>query len=142
MKTIILLLISFAIVFTSCIDPIYYDGDDVDCYYCYPENQFPDSADLIIDLTINSTYPKVEIKVYAGMVDNAPVIANFEADTSTVYVYVPIDHLYSVEAIYSHNNKTIRVIESDKLEAKLVTEICDEDCWYIVGGEYELNLNE
>lgn len=135
-----ILIVSLALVFTACIDPINYDGDDVDCYYCY--EMYPDSADLIIDLTINDDYPDVEIIVYEGKVDQSPVIANFIADTATVFVYVPMDKMYSVEAVYQSHNKTTRVVDTDMLEAKLVTEICDIDCWYIVGGEYEVKLRD
>ena len=139
MKVLIFLLILCGLV-VSCIDPIYYDGDSVDCDYCYQE--LPDSADLIIDLTINDENPLVQISVFSGEANNAPLVSQFDADTSTVFVYVPVGSYYSVEAIYQSENNTVRVIDGDMLEVKLVTELCNDDCWYIVGGEYDVKLRE
>jgi hypothetical protein len=124
----------------SCVDPVYYDGDSVDCYNCYQE--MPDSADLIIDLTVDDENPQVLISVYSGKANNSPLISQFDADTSTVFVYVPVNSYYSVEAVYQSDDNTIRAIDGDMLEVKLVTELCDEDCWYIVGGEFDVKLRK
>lgn len=124
----------------SCRDAVYYTGDSVDCYDCYQE--FPDSADLIIDLMIDDDNPNVNIFVYSGKVDASPVIWEMNVDTSTVYVYVPINAYYSVKAVYNYKGDIISVIDGGMCEAKLVTEYCDEDCWYVIGGEYNVKLRK
>ncbi|MBL7112745.1 MAG: hypothetical protein ISS19_12485 [Bacteroidales bacterium] len=109
----------------------------VDCKDCfYPE---PDSADLTIYLTINNDHPEVPIVVYRGNVDND----TYYIDTAVIspyYLYSKIDQFYSVRAEYKVGDRTINVVDGDKVKAKHVSESCDGECWIITDGVLNVEL--
>ncbi len=111
---------------------------EIDCSECYQEK--PDSADIIIHLTIDSRNNKIPLTIYRGTI-NENIIEYFDtAAASPYYLYVPVGKEYSVKAKYSVNGKTIYAVDGDKLRVKHVSDVCDTDCWVIRGGELNAKL--
>ena len=109
----------------------------VDCDECYSIE--PDSADLIIYLTINNDHFEVPLVVYSGNIENDTDWID-TAVTSPYYLYSKIDQFYSVRAEYHVGDRTINVVDGDELKAKHVSESCDVECWVITGGELNVEL--
>jgi hypothetical protein len=109
----------------------------VDCDECYSIE--PDSADLIIYLTINSDHPEVPLVVFRGNIEDDTDWVD-TAITSPYYLYSEIDQFYSVKAEYKVGNRIINAVDGDKLQAKHVSESCDVECWVITGGEMNVEL--
>jgi len=136
---IFLLLVLSAVLFVfSC------DNDpfviNVDCNECYYDE--PDSAYLIVDLTINDENPSVPIVIYRGNVEGEIVEYTDTAYKSTYYLYSPVNEYYSIEAKYKKGDKTIIAIDGDKLKTKHVTDVCDTDCYVIRGGFLDVRLKD
>ncbi len=128
----------FLALVSSCRDAVYYTGDDVNCYECY--TLFPETSWLIIDFTLDGENTSIPITVYNGFPDRSPVVFSAMCDTTPVFVEVPMNNYYSVKAGYKHGDDSVYAIDNAHLEAKLVTGLCDEDCWIITGGEYNVRL--
>jgi hypothetical protein len=109
----------------------------VDCDECYSIE--PDSADLIIYLTINKDHPEVPLVIYRGNIEDDTDWVD-TAVTSPYYLYSKIDQFYSVKAEYHVGDRTINVVEGGKVQAKHVSESCDWECWVITGGELNAEL--
>jgi len=118
--------------------PLFYSCDqdsfvfDVNCDECFIEK--PDSADLIIYLTINEDNPYVPLRFYRGEVEENVVEWVDTAYSETFYLYSPVDEYYSLEAKYLRGSDTIVVVDGDKLKTNQVSDVCDTDCWIIRGG--------
>ena len=129
----LMLVILVSVAWSSCNE---YMGV-VDCDECYSVK--PDSADLIIYLTINQDHPEVPIVVYRDNIENDTDWID-TAITSPYYLYSRIDQFYSVKAEYQVGKRIINVVDGDKLQAKHVSESCDVECWVITGGELNVEL--
>ncbi len=138
-KLFILITIASTATLLSCRDQIYYTGDDVNCYECYTDTL--ETGYLIIEFTLNDENVDVPITVFSGQVDASPIVFSAPCDTSALILEVPMNAYYSVKAAYKNGNDSIYVVDGGRLEAKLVTGICDSDCWIIQGGEYNVSLN-
>lgn len=124
-------------LFYTCERKRYYG--DVDCKECY--RQKPDSADLIIHITVNDDFKNVPFTVYRGKVEDNNIEYSGVADTNMpYYVYVPADKTYSVKATYTKGDTTIYAIDGTKLKVLLVTDACDADCYVIRNADIYVNL--
>ena len=129
-------LIFFAIALIgSCNE---YLGPVVDCDECFYDK--PDSADLVIHLTINDTHPEVPITVYRGNIENREVYWVDTARETPYYLYSRVDQYYSVAAEYKVGGRTILAIDGDVMKAKHVSEGCDYECWVVTGGYLKAEL--
>ncbi|NLA23618.1 MAG: hypothetical protein GX879_01495 [Bacteroidales bacterium] len=138
MKNLLYLIFVFAFIFASCRDQIYYTGDDVDCYNCYTD--FPEEAYIKIEFTTNNENSNIPITIYNGLVDKSPIVFDTIADSSPLYVGLPVNEIYTVKAAYFHNGDSIFAIDNAKVQAFLVTDMCDEDCWIIKHRKYNVRL--
>ena len=129
-----IVLLGFALI-GSCEN---YLGPAVDCDDCYWEK--PDSADLVIYLTINEQHPEVPIVLYRGNAEDRHVDWVDTARESPLYVYSAMDQFYSVSAEYKVGGKTIKVIDGDDMKAKFVSDACDYACWIVTGGYLKSEL--
>jgi hypothetical protein len=114
----------------SCNEKLY--TGDVNCDECYTDK--PESADLVIDVTLNNQYYQVPIVVYKGDVEENVVVAVDTADYTPFYVLVPVDEKYAVKAEYKKGESVLYVIDGTKIKLRSVTDACDEPC-YIIEGE-------
>jgi hypothetical protein len=115
-----------------------YLGPSVDCSECFYEK--PDSADLVIELTINGNHPEVPITVYRGNADQKVVDWVDTARETPYYLYSRIDQLYSVEAEYRVGGRIIIAVDGDAMKAKHVSDQCDSECWIVTGGYLKVEL--
>lgn len=113
---------------------------DVDCDECYFEK--PDSADLIVDITINEENPYVPLIFYKGDVEDGNIEWIDTAYSETLYLYSPVDQFYSIKAFYKSGDQTIISVDGDKLKTTQVSDVCDYDCWVIRGGILDVRLTD
>lgn len=113
---------------------------DVNCDECYFEK--PDSADLIVDITINEENPFVPLIFYKGKAEEGNIEWIDTAYSETLYLYSPVDQYYSIKAFYKSGEQTIISIDGDKLKTTRVSDVCDYDCWVIRGGILDVRLKE
>jgi hypothetical protein len=115
-----------------------YLGLNVDCDNCWGFK--PDSADLLIYLTINQDHPEVPIVIYRGNFEDGEVDFVDTAQNSTYTLYSAVDQYYSVTAEYKVDGKTIIAVDGDVMKAKDATSSCEFECWIITDGEFSLQL--
>jgi len=140
MKIVKLILISFFLLLPLiCCDE--YFGATVDCDECWSPR--PDSADLIIDLTIESPHYNIPIEIYQGHIEDS-LIAIDTADHTPYYFYVKTEEYYSVKAEYQVGDRTIIAVDGDDIKTKRVSDDCGKVCWVVVGGilNAELKFDE
>ncbi len=111
---------------------------DVNCDECYQEK--PDSADLVINLTINDSYDAIPLIVYKDKVENNNIEWIDTAYGSPFYLLVPVDEYFSVAAEYINDSGKIIAIDGTKIRIKHVSSECDEDCWIIEGDDLNVKL--
>jgi hypothetical protein len=115
-----------------------FTGFNVDCDECYYTK--PDSANLLVYITINEENPSVPLVFYRGKIEDNIIEW---IDTSTVdllKLYSPVDKYYSVKALYKEGAKVIYAIDGDKLNTRQVSGVCDRDCWVVGGGILDVRL--
>lgn len=115
-----------------------YMGLTVDCDDCWGFK--PDSADLLIYLTVNQDHPEVPIVIYRGNFEDGEVDFLDTARSSTYTLYSAIDQYYSVTAEYKVDGKTIIAVDGDVMKAKDASSSCEFECWIITDGEFSLEL--
>lgn len=112
----------------------------VDCNDCYSFE--PDSADLIVELTINAENPEVPLVFYRGKIEDNVIEWVDTSRVEVLYLYSPVEEYYSVKAFYKTGEETIIAVDGDKLKTREVTESCDYTCWVIRGGRLDVRLKE
>jgi hypothetical protein len=139
MKKNILLttLISLLIIFSCEQNPFVFDVNCDECYF----NE-PDSADLIVDITINEENPFVPLIFYRGEADDNNIEWIDTAYTETLYLYSPVNEYYSIKAFYKSGDQTLIAVDGDKLRTSRVSDVCDYDCWVIRGGILDIRLKD
>ena len=115
-----------------------YLGHSVDCSECSYDK--PDSADLVVNLTINQEHPEVPIVLYRGNVEEGHVDWIDTARESTYYLYSAVGQYYSVTAEYRVGDRTIMAIDGDEMKAKHVSDECEFECWIVTGGNLKAEL--
>lgn len=113
-------------------------GLTVDCDDCWGFK--PDSADLLIYLTIDQDHPEVPIVIYRGNFEDGEVDFVDTARASTYTLYSAVDQYYSVTAEYKVDGKTIIAVDGDVMKAKDASSSCEFECWIITDGEFSLQL--
>lgn len=113
-------------------------GLTVDCDDCWGFK--PDSADLLIYLTVNKDHPEVPIVIYRGNFEDGEVDFLDTARSSSYTLYSATDQYYSVTAEYKVDGKTIIAVDGDVMKAKDASSSCEFECWIITDGEFSLEL--
>jgi hypothetical protein len=112
----------------------------VDCNDCY--SYVPDSANLIVHLTINKENPYVPITVYRGSLEDGQVDWTDTAISETFYLYSALDAEYTVEARYRSGDKTIITYDGDRMYLYDGASECGSPCYIVKGGIFENQLLE
>ena len=124
--------------FTSC------EPEDwmlqIDCADCYGYK--PDSANLIINLTINSENDSVPLTFYKGDYDDGVIDWQDTATTEEFYLYSKMNSTYTVRATYRSGNKIIEAFDSDDMTIYNASGECGSDCYIVKGGIFDLQLEE
>ena len=113
-------------------------GLTVDCDDCWGFK--PDSADLLIHLTVDQDHPEVPIVIYRGNFEDGEVDFVDTARASTYTLYSAVDQYYSVTAEYKVDGKTIIAVDGDVMKAKDASSSCEFECWIITDGKFSLQL--
>lgn len=132
----LVIIIFLASILYACSEKIFTAG--VNCEECYQEK--PDSAYLVIELTINDNYEFIPLTVYKNEVENNEVEWIDTAYETPFYLLVPVNKYFSVAAEYISNNGKIIAIDGTKIKIKHVSGECDEDCWIIEGDDLNVKL--
>ena len=133
-------LFAFFIMVFACNE---YLGLTVDCDdECFDYK--PDTADLLIYVTLNEENPEVPIVLYRGNVERNLVDWIDTVTESPYHLPSAVDQYYSLTAEYKVGNKKIVAVDGDRMKAKDASESCGYECWIITGGyiKVELKYNE
>lgn len=123
--------------FDSCGEKLYYG--DVDCSECYRVR--PDSADLVVHLTLNDIYQKVPLTFYRGNIEGGLVEYVDTAYLNPYYLWVAVERDYSVKAEYSRGNTVVYAVDGTTIEVLKVPDACDVECYIISGETLDVVLN-
>ena len=110
----------------------------IDCYDCL--DVAPDSADLIVYLTINEENTSVPLVFYRGDYEDNEVDWIDTAYTDTLYLYSEVGMKYSVKANYQQAGETVIAIDGDKLRVVDGEGECYPPCYVIRGGTLDVRL--
>lgn len=111
-----------------------------DCFNCRKEK--PDSAYIIIKVTINKENHNVPVSIYKGEFNphnQSNKIDSAIVDSSALRVKMPVNEYYSVKAEYKSDQKIIYAVDGGVFETQKRTD-CDYNCWQLIGGNYNVRL--
>lgn len=132
------LLVAISGKFTAC------EPEDwmlsVDCADCY--GYAPDSADLIIQLTINAENDSVPLTFYKGDYEDGIIDWQDTATTEKFYLYSKMNNSYTVRATYRSGKQIIEAFDADDMELHNADEECGSPCYIVKGGIFDLRLIE
>ena len=100
----------------------------------------PDSADLIINVTIDSQNDSVPLTFYKGKIEDNIVDWRDTATTEEFYLYSEVKQEYTVKATYKSGSETIIAVDSDRMKIYNAEEECGYPCYTIKGGIFNLRL--
>jgi hypothetical protein len=116
---------------------------EVNCNDCYGFK--PDSASLIVYLTINAENDSVPLAFYKGDYEEGNE-GNIDwrdtATTEELYLKSEINAEYTVVATYRSGHKTIRAIDGDKMFLYNASDECGTLCYIVKGGIFDVRLME
>lgn len=131
-----LLLLLFGVHFRAC------EPEDrswtVDCIDCFDHK--PDSANLIVYLTIDQENPMVPLTFYRGSDTTAEVDWIDTAFIDEFKLYSAIGEHYTIKATYRSGDKTVIAFDEDKMSLKDEGESCGSPCYIVKGGIYDVRL--
>ncbi|OQX81036.1 MAG: hypothetical protein B6D61_01185 [Bacteroidetes bacterium 4484_249] len=137
-EKIIVIILIFLLVNTSCERHEPSDLNTFDCSTCYQDR--PEMGRLTVALSINSENPFVPLVIYRGNFENNDIEYIDTSWSEDYWVEVPVDKYYSVTAKYKDGNKTVIAVDGDKLELEYTSEDCDLPCYYYKGGYIDVRL--
>jgi hypothetical protein len=123
--------------FSSC-EPEDWLGN-VDCNECFGYK--PDSAKLIVYLTINGENDSVPLTIFEGETDGR-VDWQDTATSGEFYLDAAVGVTYTVRAEYRSGSRTIVAFDSDRMTLKDYGEECGDPCYIIKGGIFNVQLLE
>jgi hypothetical protein len=112
----------------------------IDCGDCY--GYAPDSADLVIKLTINAENDSVPLTFYLGDYEEAVIDWQDTATSEEFYLYSKINSSYTVRATYRSGDKLIEAFDADDMELYNANEECGSPCYIVKGGFFDVSLLE
>ncbi len=114
--------------------------DDCETYdFSDCELEEPEWGLVYVDVTINDENPKVPLVFYIGNIEENVIEWIDTAYYESYEIEMPLNEYYSVTATYKSGSKAILALDGERFETKKY-HICDENCWVIRGGEYDLRL--
>lgn len=133
---IILLVIALSVKFYGC------EQEDldyvIDCDNCL--EVMPDSADLIVSVTINDENPFVLLTFYRGNYEDGEVDFVDTTYTEERLLYSKVGVEYSVKATYMKNGAPVVAVDGDKLRIVDGQGDCYPPCYFIRGGTLDVRL--
>jgi len=133
-----LLLLLLAAKFSSC------EPEDwiveVDCSDCYGYK--PDSANLVVKVSINAENDSVPLTFYLGNYEDGVIDWQDTATTEVFYLYSKMKSNYTVRATYHSGNKIIEAFDADRMHLQYAGEECSSPCYIVKGGIFDVRLKE
>jgi hypothetical protein len=117
----------------------------VECSECYQEK--PDKYFLSVYLTFNDSITEIPLKLCKGNIEDGDVLGydTARANNDRPFLFfedVYIDRDYSMSAEYRFTGKTLYVVDGTHPNAKLVTNVCDQQCWVVDDNAMELEIKD
>ncbi len=110
----------------------------INCNDCYANA--PDSAKLIIYVTIDQENDSVPLTFYRGSYEDGEIDWQDTATTEEFYLYSEMEREYTVRAKYNSGNDTIIAFDGDKMTVYDAWEECGNLCYIVKGGIFDLRL--
>jgi hypothetical protein len=110
----------------------------IDCFDCLDTQ--PDSASLIVYVTINEENSFVPLVLYEGDYEDNVVVRVDTFDLDTIYLYAEMGMQYSIKASYIKDGEPLIAIDGDKLRVVDGEGECYPPCYVIRGGTLDLRL--
>jgi hypothetical protein len=137
-KLTIFILLVFSINFSGC------EQEDlafnIDCDNCL--DAIPDSADLIVRVTINGENPFVPLTYYVGDYEDGVVDFIDTTWTEERLLLSKVGVEYSVKATYKVDGAPVIAIDGDRLRVVDGSADCYPPCYFIRGGTLDVRLKE
>jgi uncharacterized lipoprotein YehR (DUF1307 family) len=111
---------------------------NIDCDNCL--ETIPDSADLIINVTINDENPFVPLTFYVGDYEDGIIDFIDTTRTEKRFHFSEVGTEYSVKATYQKDGETVIAIDGDKLRVVDGSGDCYPPCYFIRGGTLDVRL--
>jgi hypothetical protein len=133
---VIALLVLASGKFTSC------ETEDwmleVDCADCFGYQ--PDSANLIIYLSISAENDSIPLTFYLGNYEEGVIDWQDTATTENFYLYSKIGSDYTVRATYQSGDRVIEAFDADRMKLYNANNECGSPCYIVKGGIFDLRL--
>jgi len=114
------------------------DYENIDCNDCYEVEPQDSYLKIIFSEDICDT---VDITVFRGYVNESMIEWEGWVTQSPFYLdFTPVNNFYSVKATYSTDTASINVMDAAKLETHLIKGVCENNCYIITGGVYDVEL--
>ena len=110
----------------------------VNCNDCYGSK--PDSANLIVYLTIDAENDSVPLTFYRGNYEDGEIDWQDTATTNEFYLYSKMEKKYTVRAIYRSGDRIIEAFDKDEMQINNAEGECGSPCYIIKGGIFDLRL--
>ena len=112
----------------------------IDCNQCYDYQ--PDSAKLIVYVTINPENDSVPLTFYRGPYEDGNIDWQDTATEAEFLLFSEMDREYTVRATYRSGEKTIIAFDQDKMHLSDNGEDCGYPCYIVKGGIFDVTLVE
>ena len=137
-KLLFITILAFAVNFSGC------EQEDlalnIDCDNCL--ESFPDSADLVINVTINDENPFVPLTFYVGDYEDGNIDFTDTTYTEERFLYSKVGVNYSVKATYLKDGETVIAIDGDRIRVVDGSGDCYPPCYFIRGGTLDVRLKD
>jgi len=136
-KSLISLAILVGSLYLAC-EPEDWLGE-VNCADCFSAR--PDSALLVVYVSISPTHPEVPLTFYRGDADG-PVDWRDTARSQEFFLSAEVGRTYTVRAEYKSPEESIVAFDADRMELRDYGTECGSPCYILKGGIFDLQLVE
>ncbi len=112
----------------------------VNCSDCYGYR--PDSANLIVYLSIDAQNDSVPLTFYRGSYEEGVIDWIDTATSDEFYLYSKMNATYTVRASYRSGDRIIEAFDEDHMKLYDAGEECGSPCYIVKGGIFDLRLLE
>jgi hypothetical protein len=110
----------------------------INCDDCFGYS--PDSANLVVYLTIDEENDSIPLTFYRGSFDEGEIDWQDTATTEEFYLFSAMEQEYTVRARYKSGNDSIFAFDGDKMTIYDAWEECGDPCYMVKGGIFDLRL--
>ncbi len=122
----------FSLCCLSACEDMYF----INCSEC--ETTEPTRCNLRIELAATGT--PYDVTIYRGSIESGVVIFNTTGRISSFYHNVSLNSEYTVKATAVINGTEYTAIDSARPRVKVITDICEETCYWVVNKTVKLDI--